>query len=204
VRNPVSDEINYNIRQDSGRTLNLSSKIKLIVSDFDGIFTDNSVYIFEDGNIAKKLSYKDIMGVSVAVKNGIGVAIISGSQSKAINYLDEKFELAGAFQNVRDKLKVLKELLKKNNLSRDEILYIGDDINDIECLREAGCSVTVRGANRKVLELPDIQITRAAPGDGAFREVVDSLVREPGEFMRERRIVDDFRLAKAGGDMESG
>ena len=60
------------------KTLDLSSKIKLVVSDFDGIFTDNSVYILNDGMRVKKVSYKDLMGVSIAVKNGIKVAIISG------------------------------------------------------------------------------------------------------------------------------
>ena len=87
--------------------LNLSPEIKLIVSDFDGIFTDNSIYIFEDGKSAKKVSYKDLMGVSVAIKNGIKVAIISGSHAGAIDTLSEKFELAGAFQGIRNKLPVL-------------------------------------------------------------------------------------------------
>ena len=68
------------------KTLNLSSDIKLIVSDFDGIFTDNSVYILNETSRLKKLSYKDLMGVSIAVKNGINVAIISGEQSKEIDY----------------------------------------------------------------------------------------------------------------------
>ena len=156
--------------------LNLSPEIKLIVSDLDGIFTDNSIYIFEDGKSAKKVSYKDLMGVSVAIKNGIKVAIISGSHAGAIDTLNEKFELAGAFQGIRNKLPVLEELLGQNGLKPSEILYMGDDVNDIECLKYAGFRVTVKSANRKVLELENLQITEAPAGDGAFREVVDALV----------------------------
>lgn len=75
------------------KTLNLSSDIKLIVSDFDGIFTDNSVYILNETSRLKKLSYKDLMGVSIAVKNGINVAIISGEQSKELIMLQENLIL---------------------------------------------------------------------------------------------------------------
>lgn len=156
--------------------LNLSSKIKLIVSDFDGIFTDNSVYIFEDGNIAKRINYKDIMGISVAIKNGIDIAILSGSESAAIKYLNEKFPLKGAFQGIRDKLPVLEELIKENNLCKEEVLYLGDDINDIECLCNAGFAVTVKEANHKVLKVEQVQTTEAGPGNGAFREVVDKII----------------------------
>lgn len=160
----------------SDNKLSLSSKIKLIVSDFDGIFTDNSIYIFDDGHSAKKISYKDIMGVSVAIKNGIKVAILSGSESEAINYLANKFELAGVFQGIRNKLPILKELIEKHKLEKDEVLYIGDDVNDIECLCHAGYCVSVKEANAKVLELSNVQITLAGSGNGAFREVVDNII----------------------------
>ncbi len=158
------------------RALNLSEKIELIVSDFDGVFTDNSIYIFDDGKSAKRISYKDIMGVSVAIKNGIKVAILSGSESAAINYLDNKFELSGAFQGIRNKLPILLELMQKYNLSKDKVLYIGDDINDIECLSYVGYPFTVKEANKRVLEIPGVQVTNAMPGNGAFREIVDNLV----------------------------
>lgn len=156
--------------------LKLSSKIKLIVSDFDGIFTDNSIYIFDDGKTAKRINYKDIMGVSVAIKNGIQVAILSGSQGEAINYLSEKFELAGAYQGIRNKLPILKELMEKLELKQDEVLYMGDDINDLECLNHAGYCVSVKEANKQVFKTERIQITEALPGNGAFREVVDTIV----------------------------
>lgn len=158
------------------KTLDLSSKIKLVVSDFDGIFTDNSVYILNDGFRVKKVSYKDLMGVSIAVKNGIKVAIISGEQSREIDYIAEKFALEDIHQGIRIKCPILNDLKEKYNLSDEEILYIGDDINDIECLKSVKYAVTVNQANYAVKQINGIQITEAPAGDGAFREVIDNIM----------------------------
>ena len=158
------------------KTLNLSPNIKLIVSDFDGIFTDNSVFFLNENEKIKKLSFKDLMGVCVAVKNGLKVAIISGDESKEIDYLSQRFNLTDIHQGIRIKLPVLESLKAKYNLSDDEILYVGDDINDIDCMMSVKYAITVSEANYRVKNLEHIQITRAAAGDGAFREIVDNII----------------------------
>lgn len=158
------------------KTLNLSPNIKLIVSDFDGIFTDNSLFFLNKDTKVKKLSFKDLMGVSVAVKNGLKVAIISGDESKEIDYIAERFNLEDIHQGVRVKLPVLKSLKDKYNLSDDEILYVGDDINDIDCMLSVKFAVTVNEANYKVKNIEHVQITKASAGDGAFREIVDNII----------------------------
>ncbi len=158
------------------KTLDLSPKIKMIVSDFDGIFTDNSVYILNENTKLKKLSFKDLMGVSVAVKSGIKVAVISGEKSPEIDYVAERFALEDIHQGIRNKLPVLLDIQKKYGFETDEILYVGDDINDIECLKHVPHAITVDDANYKVKQIPHIQITQAAAGCGAFREIVDNLL----------------------------
>lgn len=159
------------------KTLDLSQNIRMIVSDFDGIFTDNSVYFFDFDNKVKKLSFKDLMGVSVATKNGIIVGIISGEKSKEIDYIAEKFGLTDIHQGIRQKLPVLEEIKNKYGFKNDEIVYIGDDINDIDCLNSVKYAVTVNQANYRVKqEVKHIQFTKANAGDGAFREVVDNIV----------------------------
>ena len=157
-------------------TLNLSSNIKMIVSDFDGIFTDNSVFILDENKKLKKLSFKDLMGVSICVKNGIKLAIISGECSPEIDYIARKFCIEDIHQGIRNKLPVLEQIKDKYSLSNDEILYIGDDINDIACLQSLKYAITVSDANYKVKEIAHVQITKAKAGDGAFREVVDNLL----------------------------
>lgn len=159
-------------------TLNLSKDIKIIVSDFDGIFTDNSVFVLNDFTKLKKVSYKDLMGVSIAIKNDLKVAIISGEESKEIDYIAQKFNLTDIHQGIRNKLPILNEIKAKYGFNDNEIVYIGDDVNDIECLNSVAFSVTVPEANYKVREIPQVQITREHAGDGAFREVVDNILEQ--------------------------
>lgn len=156
--------------------LKLAKNIKLIISDFDGIFTDGGIYIFEDFQTAKKLSFKDIMGVSQALKNGFKVVLISGEKSKAVDYMVNKFSDIDARQGIRNKLAELKSILELYSVKKDEVIYIGDDVNDIECLNYVGTSITVPNSNPKVKNVENIQITFSPGGDGAFREVVDALL----------------------------
>ena len=157
-------------------TLYLGSSIKLIVTDFDGVLTDGSLYIHDDFTTSKKMSYKDLMGIFQAVKAGINIAIISGDTSKAIDLLKQKCPTIDVYQNIRIKIDVLKDLVDKYYLTPEEVVYIGDDVNDIMCLETVKYKVTVPNANWQVKQIPNIQITKNKGGDGAFREVVDSII----------------------------
>lgn len=158
------------------KTLDLSSEIKIIISDFDGIFTDNSILISDSGETLKKLSYKDIMGVSVAKKNDIKVAIVSGDVSPSIDFLATRFALEDIHQGIREKLPVVQSILEKYNLSPDEAVYLGDDINDIASLEYIKYSVIPEHANYRVKAASGVQIAESKAGDGLFREVVDNIV----------------------------
>lgn len=151
-------------------------KIKLIVSDFDGIFTDGCVYISEDYKQTKKINFKDIMGVSIAIKNGYKVVIISGEKTAAIDFLQRKFIDIESFQDIRVKVDILKEVIEKYSLSPDEVIYIGDDVNDIDSLNLVGNAFTVADSAQKVKNVCNINILNSKSGEGAFREVVDYLV----------------------------
>ena len=157
-------------------TLNLSPLIKLIVTDFDGVLSDGSIYIDDNMVTSKKMSYKDLMGIFQAVKRGINIAIISGEKSRAIDYLKEKCPSLETYQGVRIKIDILRDLVTKYYLTPDEVVYIGDDVNDLMCLETVKYKVTVPNANWQVKQVKGIQITRNYGGDGAFREVVDSII----------------------------
>lgn len=156
--------------------MDIPKNIKMVVTDFDGIFTDNTVIINQDKTISRKVSFKDIMGVSILVKHGYKVAFISGENNPIIEMIAKKFELNEIFMDIRIKLDVLKDILKRNNLTANDIIYVGDDINDLQCLEFADTAITVPNANKKIKELPNIQITQASGGDGAFREIVDEMI----------------------------
>lgn len=159
------------------KALKFENKIKLIISDFDGVFTDGTVFVGKDGQMFKQISYKDIMGVSIAVKNGLIVAFLSGEISPAIDFMANKFDLKDVFQGIRDKTKIVVELMNKYSLQPENVLYVGDDINDIESMLLVANRVAPSNACEKVKQVEKIQITQNSGGQGVFREIVDNLVR---------------------------
>ena len=157
--------------------LKISSKIKMVVSDFDGVFTDGSVYISEKNEVQKKLNFKDIMGVSILVKAGIDFGIISGEKSNILDYFKEKFNLKEIHGGIRQKGIVLEEIMNKYDLSKDEIIYIGDDINDIPAFELTDYPVAPKNRNPVLdFKVHNLQITDSFGGDGAIREIADLLV----------------------------
>ena len=155
--------------------LKLPDTIKMVITDFDGVVTDNCVYISDDGIISRKINFKDVVGFYLLKRNGIDVAIISGEKNSAIETIAKNLEIKEVYQNIREKLPVLKEIIERKNLSQEEYLYIGDDINDLECLNYAKYRVTVPNSTDKVKAIENIQITEYSGGTGAFREVADCL-----------------------------
>ena len=156
--------------------LKFPSTIKMVITDFDGIVTNNCVYISDDGNISRRLNFKDVMAFSILRKNNYKIGIISGEANTAIEILAKKFQVEEVHQNIRIKIDVLKNIVEKYNLSPEEYIYIGDDINDLECLKFAKYKVTVPHAVEKLKQVDEIQVTEAQAGCGVFREVVDCLV----------------------------
>lgn len=156
--------------------MSIPKTVKMIISDFDGIFTDNTIIISEDKKISRRVSFKDVMGVSLLVKNGYQVGIISGEKNSAIELIAESFKLKEVHQGIKNKIEVLKDILKRNNLTNEDVLYIGDDVNDVECLKFVKTKFTVPNANKKIKEIENIQMTTSYGGDGAFREIADEIL----------------------------
>lgn len=156
--------------------LKLPETIKMVITDFDGVVTDNCVYINDDFSMSRKLNFKDVMAFSILKKNGYKIGIISGEKNSAIEILAKKFEVEEVHQNIRVKIDVLKNIIEKYNLDENEFVYIGDDVNDIECLNFAKYKITVPHAVDKVKAVAGIQVTQSVAGNGAFREVADCLV----------------------------
>ncbi len=150
--------------------------IKIFICDFDGIFTDGKLTVYSDGKTSKTIDYKDIMAIANIIKGGIKFAVISGEISSAIDEVQKKFPMIDTFQNERKKIEVLKKLLDKYQIKPENALYMGDDINDIECLQYVTFPVTVNDAHDSVKNLDGIFITSRNGGNGAVREVADYIL----------------------------
>ena len=158
-------------------SLKLSDEIKMIISDFDGVFTDGSVYISENSEVQKKLNFKDIMGVSLLIKNGYKFGIISGEKSNILNYFNKKFNIEDIHGGIRQKDIVLKEIMEKYDLKPNEVLYIGDDINDVCAMKLVKYRIAPKNVNPILtVGVENLQITDAFGGNGAIREIADILI----------------------------
>ena len=156
--------------------IKLPQTIKMVITDFDGIVTDNCIYVDEEGKMSRKLNFKDVMAFSILRKNNYMIGIISGEKNAAIDILKEKFQIEEVHQGIRKKLDVLDNIIKKYALTDEEFVYIGDDVNDYDSLCRAKYAVTVPTAVKKILDIEGIQVTENPSGSGAFREVVDALI----------------------------
>lgn len=152
--------------------------IKMIISDFDGVFTDCRGTIDENGCVSKKIHYHDVLGIALAINAGLKVAIITGEEAGAVKYLAGKFDQLKVFQDIKDKLPVVKKLLGEYGIKPENVLYIGDDINDLQVLKYVGIKVTVPNAHETIKNIQDIIITEKRGGDGVFREVTDAVLEK--------------------------
>lgn len=163
------------------------SKIKLIVTDFDGVWTDNSVLHFEDGREAVVRSKLDSLGIDVLEYAGVydkqnyenedhqvDIIILSKETNPIVKSVGEKIKVKQK-GSIDKKENTFKEEIKKRNLDSSEVVFIGNDINDIECIKIAGIGVCVNDAVQEVKEISDY-ITEKKGGQGAVREIIDIIL----------------------------
>lgn len=149
----------------------LVAKIQLVAFDFDGVFTDNMVYVMQDGSEAVRCSRGDGIGLQKLKELGIETAIISTEANPVVSARARKLKMR-CFQNCEDKRKTLESLAKEMGISLAEIAFVGNDINDRHCLTGVGLPIVVHDAHPDVAPLAAYR-TRNRGGHGAVREVCD-------------------------------
>ena len=154
---------------------NKLKKVKALVMDVDGVLTDAGMYYSEKGDELKKFNTRDAQGVELLLKNGFLVAIITREKTKLVERRAKKMKINNVFQGVQNKLSCLRKFASANDLTLDEVSYIGDDINDLDVLKSAGLSITVNDATNKIKKEADY-VTKANGGCGAVREVCELLL----------------------------
>ena len=147
------------------------ASIKAIAFDFDGVFTDNRVYVMQNGEEAVACDRSDGMGISMLRKTGIPMVIISTEVNPVVAARGAKLKL-DVLQGIEDKLPTFKEWAAGHGLTIDQVAFVGNDINDLECLQAAGLGVVVADAYPVAAAGADLVLTRDG-GRGAVREIAD-------------------------------
>ena len=155
-----------------------ASRIRLVLSDNDGVFTDNGVYYSERGEEFKRYSIRDGMGVERLRAYGVETGIITGEVSPSIVKRAQKLHIESLYLGVKDKLARLADVLSDTGLTVAEIAYIGDDVNDIEIMNAISPAglVACPGDAMHLVE-PSVHYKCTAHGGrGAFREYAEWLI----------------------------
>lgn len=153
--------------------------IKLVAFDIDGIMTDGRLYFTSLGDEIKAFNVKDGLGLKLLRDSGVEVAIITGRTSELVNRRARDLKIDKLIQGREDKKAALQELMAQENLSAEQVAYMGDDLPDLGAIRAAGLGVTVADAMPVIKQYADI-ITAAKGGDGAVREFCDWLMQTQG------------------------
>jgi 3-deoxy-D-manno-octulosonate 8-phosphate phosphatase (KDO 8-P phosphatase) len=152
-----------------------AGRVRLVVTDCDGVLTDAGVYYSERGEELKRFNLRDGMAVELLRNAGIATAILTREVSGAVQARAAKLRLSMVWLGVRDKLAHLEVAARDAGVTFAEIAYIGDDVNDLEVIEAVGregLTAAPADAVRKVKEAV-VHVCEAAGGHGAFRELAD-------------------------------
>ncbi len=146
--------------------------VRLLVCDVDGTLTDAGMYYSAEGDTLRKFNTRDAHGLAQVRKLGVEVVLLSAEDSAITRARARKLGIEGCFVGVKDKLAFMRTLLESRGLTFAHVAYVGDDVNDLECIKAAGfgacpsdAAIEVRMQSRHVLSRPG--------GDGAVRELCD-------------------------------
>jgi len=150
-------------------------KIKLILTDVDGVLTDGCMYYSSKGEELKKFHTRDGMAVELLLQKNIKTIIITKEKSKIVISRAKKIKVFKVYSGVKQKDKILNQICTKFKVTPDETTFIGDDVNDEKIMKLVGLSFAPSDATQTIKNIADI-ITNAKGGQGVLREVTDKIL----------------------------
>jgi len=150
-------------------------KIKLVITDVDGVLTDGGMYYTKDGDIMKRFHARDGMGVTLLHNVGIPTIILTKEKTKMVKMWSKKMKIKQLLDGIKNKELELNKICQNNNLNPDEIAYIGDDVNDLKVLEKVGFAATPNDGINLTKEISHYVCSKNG-GNGAFRELADLIL----------------------------
>jgi 3-deoxy-D-manno-octulosonate 8-phosphate phosphatase (KDO 8-P phosphatase) len=149
--------------------------IKALAFDVDGTLTDGGLWWSVSGEELKRFCFADIMGISLARRAGLKLALISGENSPLVDRYAAKLHITDVAKGCRDKAAALRDFALREDVTLSEICFMGDDVNDLAAMAIAGLSAAPADANPTVLARANF-LSKHTGGNGAVRELVDALL----------------------------
>src|ERR1700712_6040665 len=161
------------------------SKLKEIttfVFDVDGVLTDGSVFVTEDGLQSRAFNIKDGYALQLAVKCGYNVCTVSGSRSKSAVYRLNSLGIKDVYMGIHTKIEKLKVYLEEKHISPENVLYMGDDIPDLEVMKFVGLAVCPADAVEEIKAVSNY-VSYCAGGKGCARDVIEKVLKIQDRWM---------------------
>ena len=155
--------------------------IKLVLLDVDGTLTDGGIYRGNNGEELKRFNVKDGYAIVNAQKLGIEFGIITGRKSELVEIRSNELKIKYLYQGISEKTVILKEIMQKTGLKKEEIAYMGDDLNDILIMKQSGLTGAPKDAADEVIQIADF-VSEKNGGSGAVREFVEYILKKDGKW----------------------
>jgi 3-deoxy-D-manno-octulosonate 8-phosphate phosphatase (KDO 8-P phosphatase) len=156
-------------------------KVKCFVFDIDGVLTDGQLHILQDGTMLRNMNIKDGYALRQAFLKNYPIFVISGSNAEGVKQRLKNLGIEEVYLNCKDKLDKLSLLLVKHHLTYENVLYMGDDIPDLEVMKKCGVATCPNDAVHQIKEV-SIYISDYCGGKGAVRDVIEQTLRLHGHF----------------------
>jgi 3-deoxy-D-manno-octulosonate 8-phosphate phosphatase (KDO 8-P phosphatase) len=156
--------------------------ISTFIFDVDGVFTDSSVYILEDGVLMRKMSTRDGYAVKHAINKGYKVIVITGGKSEGVIKRLQRLGVREIYSGVQDKLSVMEELIEVYNIDMSRTLYMGDDFPDYEAMRLVTLPTCPNDAIPELREIAQY-ISPLNGGEGCVRDIIEKVLKVQGQWL---------------------
>jgi YrbI family 3-deoxy-D-manno-octulosonate 8-phosphate phosphatase len=177
----IDEEIDLQLADERMRALHLHpaaaslpSPVRALVCDFDGVFTDNTVIVLQDGREAVRCSRGDGYGLSLLKQRGFPILVLSKERNPVVEARCRKLQIE-CLSGIDDKLPALKSWLQGRAIALSETVYVGNDVNDLECLKAVGCGAVVADAHHAARSAARLVLSQRG-GEGAVRELTDLIL----------------------------
>jgi len=146
------------------------------IFDVDGVFTNSQVLLTEEGNLLRSMTTRDGFGVKMALRNGLGISVITGGNSNGVRKRLSGLGVSSIYTGVEDKISVLADLVQSEKIDREQLLYMGDDLPDIEAMKAVGTACCPSDAVPEIKECAHY-IASAKGGEGCVREIIEKVLK---------------------------
>ena len=159
------------------------ARVEAMIFDVDGVMTDGRIIPTAEGDFIRCYNCKDGYALAYAIRHGYRVCVITGGYGKILERRLRMLGMQDYYIDCMDKISTLREYMKKYNLNPENVLYMGDDIPDLECMREVGMPVCPADSAAEVIECSRY-VSEFVGGRGAVRDIVEQVLRARGDWAK--------------------